>query len=210
MKNKFNIIVAIADDNAIGYGGDLLWHIHEDMVYFKQTTKYHPVLMGRKTWESLQVKPLPKRKNIILTQNKEKLKEDIGKILLEKRRKIAEKNSENAEKDNTIINNNLQTIDNKDLFSDIEIITNLEEVNNLPQYDNEVFVIGGGSIYREMLELCDRLYITRVYHSYAKADTFFPQIDLNEWSIESRSEKQTDEESNLQFQFFVLKRKDKK
>ena len=67
--NTFSIIAAVAQDNAIGKDGDLLWHIHQDMIFFKNTTKEHPVIMGRKTWESLQVRPLPKRENIVITSD---------------------------------------------------------------------------------------------------------------------------------------------
>ncbi len=207
MGNKFNIIVAIADNNAIGYKGDLLWHIHEDMIYFKQTTMNHPVLMGRKTWESLQVKPLPKRMNIILTRNKDGLTKDINKLFLEKKRIIEEKNSLINAKNTSLVDNNLPNIEDKNKFPNVEIISNLESLDTLPQYNNEVFIIGGGSIYEEFLSLCDRLYITRVFHAYPQADTFFPQLNMDEWNTESKSEKKTDKESNLQYQFFVLKRK---
>ena len=63
----FSIIVAIAENNAIGKDNDLLWHISEDLKYFKKITSGHTVIMGKNTWLSLPVKPLPKRKNIIIS-----------------------------------------------------------------------------------------------------------------------------------------------
>ena len=60
------LIVAIADNNAIGVKGDLPWHISEDLKYFKKKTKGHPVIMGRTTYFSLPRRPLPNRKNIVL------------------------------------------------------------------------------------------------------------------------------------------------
>ena len=60
------LIVAIADNNAIGVKGDLPWHISEDLKYFKRKTKGHPVIMGRTTYFSLPKRPLPNRKNIVL------------------------------------------------------------------------------------------------------------------------------------------------
>ena len=63
----FSIIVAIAENNAIGKDNDLLWHISEDLKYFKKITSEHTVIMGKNTWLSLPVKPLPKRKNIIIS-----------------------------------------------------------------------------------------------------------------------------------------------
>ncbi|MDD3668667.1 MAG: dihydrofolate reductase [Bacteroidales bacterium] len=65
-----NIIVAVAQNGAIGKDNQLLWHLSEDLKYFKQTTLGSPIIMGRKTWESLPFKPLPKRENIVISTNK--------------------------------------------------------------------------------------------------------------------------------------------
>jgi dihydrofolate reductase len=64
---KISIIVAVAENHAIGKNNKLLWHISEDMKRFKKITAGHSVIMGKKTYESLPVKPLPKRKNIVIT-----------------------------------------------------------------------------------------------------------------------------------------------
>jgi len=60
------LIVAIADDRAIGVKGDLPWHLSEDLRYFKKTTHGYPVIMGRTTYFSLPFRPLKGRKNIVL------------------------------------------------------------------------------------------------------------------------------------------------
>ena len=60
------LIVAIADDNAIGVKGQLPWHLPEDLKYFKEATKGYPVIMGRTTYFSLPFRPLKDRKNIVL------------------------------------------------------------------------------------------------------------------------------------------------
>lgn len=62
-----SIIVAAAQNNAIGRKGDIPWHISEDFKYFKRVTSGHPVIMGYMTWVSLPRKPLPKRENIIIS-----------------------------------------------------------------------------------------------------------------------------------------------
>ena len=64
-----SLIVAAAKNGAIGKDGKLLWHIPEDMRYFREVTQGKPVIMGRKTWESLpeRFKPLPGRKNIVIS-----------------------------------------------------------------------------------------------------------------------------------------------
>lgn len=64
-----SIIVAIAQNGTIGDKNSLLWHIKEDMRFFRTTTSGHAVIMGRKTFESLGSKPLPKRKNIVITRS---------------------------------------------------------------------------------------------------------------------------------------------
>lgn len=62
-----SLIVATAQNNAIGRNNELLWHISEDLKYFKSTTTGHPVIMGRKTYESIG-RPLPGRRNIVITR----------------------------------------------------------------------------------------------------------------------------------------------
>lgn len=64
-----SIIVAIAENGTIGDKNSLLWHIKEDMRFFRSTTSGHAVIMGRKTFESLGSKPLPKRTNIVITRS---------------------------------------------------------------------------------------------------------------------------------------------
>ncbi len=72
------IIVAVSDNNAIGVGGDMPWHISEDLKFFKRTTLGCPVIMGRTTFESLGSKPLPGRKNIVLSRQELRLPEGVS------------------------------------------------------------------------------------------------------------------------------------
>lgn len=65
------IISALAKNDIIGKDNSMPWHLGEDFKRFKKLTLGHPVLMGRKTFESLPIKPLPKRENIILTRDKD-------------------------------------------------------------------------------------------------------------------------------------------
>jgi len=69
MEKQISIIVAIAQNYAIGKNNQLLWHLSDDLKRFKQLTTGNTVIMGRKTFESLPVKPLPNRKNIVITDN---------------------------------------------------------------------------------------------------------------------------------------------
>lgn len=66
---NISIIVAIAQNNAIGKDNDLIWHISDDLKRFKSLTSGHTVIMGRNTWNSLPRRPLPKRRNIVLTHD---------------------------------------------------------------------------------------------------------------------------------------------
>ena len=67
-----SIIVAVSDNGVIGKDNQLIWHLPADLKYFKETTKGHPVVMGRKNYESIPEKyrPLPGRTNIIISRNK--------------------------------------------------------------------------------------------------------------------------------------------
>ncbi|WP_240904773.1 dihydrofolate reductase [Sphingobacterium sp. SGR-19] len=65
---KITLIVAAAENNAIGKNNQMLWHLPDDFKYFKQHTLDHSVVMGRKTYESIG-KPLPQRRNIVLTRD---------------------------------------------------------------------------------------------------------------------------------------------
>ena len=68
-------IVAVDENWGIGYNGDLLEHIPEDLKYFKQLTSGNTIVMGRKTWDSLPKKPLPNRFNIVITSQERHFEE---------------------------------------------------------------------------------------------------------------------------------------
>jgi dihydrofolate reductase len=162
-----NIIVAVASNGAIGKDGNLLWHISEDLKYFKKTTLNSTVVMGRKTWEALPFKPLKNRRNIILTKNED----------------FTEKNA--------------------------EIFHKIKEIIFLNKENENLFIIGGGAIYKEFLPYADKIYLTKVYKDF-DADTFFPTINEDDWKEVYKSERQKDEETQLEFQFFVLERNKRK
>ncbi len=132
-----SIIVAIAKNRAIGKENQLLWHISEDLKRFKRITMGCPVIMGRKTFESLG-RPLPGRKNIIITRNTSLC------------------------------------------YEDCECYGSIEEAIASCNDDKEVFIIGGGEIYKQTISIADKLYLTVVHHNY-DADTFFPEIDPMQW-----------------------------
>ena len=153
------IIVAIADNNAIGRDNQLLWNISEDRRFFKRTTLGCPVIMGRKTFESIG-RALPKRVNIVVSRCFNTGEEVAVAGSLADAFKVAEE-------------------------------TNLERC----------FVIGGGQIYAQALDMADRLIVTHVHTVIEEADTFFPVIDTDIWKVAQRSELFHDEETGYDFEF---------
>ncbi len=167
-----SLIVATAQNNAIGRNNELLWHISEDLKYFKSTTTSHPVIMGRKTYESIG-RPLPGRRNIVITR---------GTI-------------------------EAPQIKNPQTTS-FEVSNNLEEVISLAKNsENEFFVMGGGELYKQTFSCADRLYITKIYAEAEDADTFFPVVDEAEWRVVKESDRLTDEENGIEFQFVVYEKR---
>jgi dihydrofolate reductase len=160
-----SLIVAIAQNNAIGKDNDLLWHISEDLKYFKKTTNARTVLMGRKTWESLPFKPLKNRRNIVVSSQKD------------------------------------YQISGAELFSDTD-----KALEALKEEKDEVFCIGGASLYKALLPKADKLYITRVYKDF-EADVFFPEIDEQIWEIKRLSPMLYDEKEEVNFRFEVWEKK---
>ena len=158
-----NIIVAISDNYAIGRGGDMPWHIGEDLKYFKRITSGHTVIMGRRTWESIGCRPLPNRRNIVVS------------------RTMAA--AEGA-----------------------QVAASLQAALEMAAPDVEVFVMGGGQLYKEAMPLADRLYVTLVHTRVPDADTFFPFINPLKWELSEISETFTDSATGLRYEFAVYGR----
>ncbi|KKP59320.1 MAG: Dihydrofolate reductase [Candidatus Gottesmanbacteria bacterium GW2011_GWA1_34_13] len=153
-----SIIAAIGENRELGKNKQLLWHISEDLKHFKQITQNHPVIMGRTTFESIG-KPLPNRTNIIVTHNA-----NYQYIYSSNSALPNEKLSMNSSQPAKQVSNN-KTI----------IVHSLEEAINLgKQHDQqEIFIIGGGQIYKQAIKVTDKLYLT-IVHGNFDADTFFP------------------------------------
>lgn len=160
-----SLIVAAADNNGIGKDNKLLWHLPSDMKFFKNTTWAMPVIMGRKTFDSLK-KPLQGRLNIVITSQADWQFEGV-----------------------------VATTDLADA------ITKAGEMQT-----NEVFVIGGGRVYREALPMAGRIYLTSV-HTNPEADTFFPELDNSEWQLLSVRDVAKDEKNAYDHSFEIWERK---
>ena len=91
----------------------------------------------------------------------------------------------------------------------LEAISGIEEFLKLAQEapQEEFFIVGGGELYRTMLPYADKLYITHIEATVEDADTFFPQIEPEIWSLERCSQRYSDQENNLEFRFALYTRK---
>lgn len=126
---KLHLIAAHDDNLLIGSQGKLPWRLPEDLKHFKALTMGHPILMGRGVFEEIGEKPLPGRRNVVLSR---------------------------------------KTWDSVESYSQIDMA--LGALSDEPV----VFLIGGGQIYKEMINLCDKMYITEVHGSFS-GDVYFPE-----------------------------------
>lgn len=158
------IIVAVDRNNGIGYGNRLLVHLPGDLQRFKKITMGHSLIMGKKTWESLPVKPLKGRKNIVITDNE------------------------------------------LDCFNCAETARSIDHALQLCDKDKEIFIIGGGSVYRQFMPLADRLMVTHIDEEFI-SDTFFPEINSNEWYVSEKEDHITTEDGGVSFTYATYLRR---
>ena len=86
-------------------------------------------------------------------------------------------------------------------FKDAETFTSVEQALEKCQNDEEVFIIGGDSLYKQTVSIADRLCITHIEATADKADSFFPEIDLNIWKETSKERHEPDEKNKIAFCF---------
>jgi len=151
-------------NRVIGKGGKLPWNLPADMKYFKDKTLGKPIIMGRKTYESLG-KPLPNRKNIIITHDQDYKAE--GCI----------------------------------------VVHSAEEALKAAEGNEEVMIIGGSQIYKELLPKANRMYLTIVDADF-EGDAFFLEYDVKEWKETAYEEHERDAENQYNYTFLVFEKKD--
>lgn len=177
---KISIIVAIGKNREIGKKGKLLWYIPEDLKRFKKLTTGHIIIMGRKTFESIE-KPLSNRINIVVTHDIN-LFSDWARQRDFYHTRISPSESEGFLESEKIAfaSPNIKKINDK-----LYVCTSLEEAINTAKSlllntkylilnTDEIFIIGGGQIYQQAMPLADKLYLTIIDQSFPDADTFFP------------------------------------
>lgn len=159
----FSIIAAIGKNNELGKNNGLIFHIKEDMNFFRETTTGHQVVMGYNTWKSLPSK-LKNRHNIVISEKK--------------------------------------------ITGPDEVITDLNAFIAKNQTSKEeIFVIGGGMIYREFLPYAKNLYLTEVNATDSSATVFFPDFDHSDYQKEIIKKSS---ENNLSYTFVKYIKKEKK
>lgn len=158
------IVVAMGLNNEIGADNQLLWHLPKDLKHFKELTSEHPIIMGRKTYESIG-KPLPNRTNIVVSRKQDWFEEGI-----------------------------------------LIVGSVKEAVKFAKKIDEQVFIIGGGNIYEQTLDIADKLEVTLV-QTKAEADTFFPKISPKIWTKTEEVCHDKDENNEFDFCFQTYERK---
>lgn len=158
-----SFLLAMDKNRVIGKKNDMPWHLPADLSYFKKTTTGHPIVMGRKTHESIG-KALPGRRNIIVTRSLDYTAEGC------------------------------------------EVVHSVNEAIDLFHTDEEVFVIGGAELFDTFFPYADRLYITYIDESF-DGDTYFPEMNEDEWKRIFTKEGTRDEKNPYSFTFLVYERK---
>ena len=160
-----SLVVAASTNNVIGKDNRLLWHLPNDLKFFKNTTWAMPVVMGRKTFEAVG-KPLTGRTNIVLTRRKDWSAPGVT------------------------------------------VVRTMKEAYAVPTAIDakEMYVIGGGEIYREILPDADKVYLTRV-HVTLDGDTFFPELPESKWRMFSNLDFDADTRHAYPYSFQLWVRK---
>lgn len=153
-----SLIAAIGKNRELGKDNKLLWHLPEDLKRFKELTNGHPIIMGRKTFESIG-RILPNRLNIVITRDTDYkvdgavVVNSLDEALRESSKYYVARSKSQGEKNVPATNYKLRATD-----------------------ENEVFIIGGGQIFEQAMDMADKLYLTIVEREY-EADTYFPEYD---------------------------------
>ena len=161
-----SIIVATSLNHAIGKDNQLLWHLPADLKFFKTTTMGCPVVMGRKTFQSIG-RTLPGRKNVVITRDK------------------------NFNSDNQF---------------DILVVGSVDEALVKLHSEKEVFIIGGGEIYKQSMDSVDTIYLTLI-NTNIEADVYFPEIDKTKFDLVWEEKHVADEKNKFDYTFQKFDRK---
>ena len=189
-----SIIAAVAKNRAIGYKNKLIYWLPNDLKRFKALTTGHTIIMGRNTFLSLPKGALPNRRNIVLSSTMWK--------------EETEKRKENSPASESAPEGNLLPPSSFHFPQNIEVYPSLEAALAHCVPDEDIYIIGGASVYRQALPLADRLCLTEIDDTPAEADTFFPPYE-EEWQESLREDHPIDEKHAYRYAFVDYIRKQK-
>ncbi len=155
-------------NRVIGAGNKIPWHLPEDFKWFKKMTSGNVVIMGRKTFESLG-KPLPNRKNLVLTRRPQRLIKKHPEIFGEYHEWRGGQQLKRA------YQLHFTKLEGK-LTTDILVFKSLDKIDPV-EFPNDVFIAGGAQIYDQALPRCSDLFLTVVKRQIEGGDAFFPPFE---------------------------------
>ena len=159
--DNLSMIACVGKNLELGKNNDLIWHLPNDLKYFKSVTKGKTVIMGRRTFESLPG-ILPKRRNIVLQLPNE------------------------------------SKLDGVEIFNSIpDILENIKD-------EDEAFIIGGASIYRQFLPYAKKLYLTEVTIGCKEPDVYFPKFDKRKYK---KTIVGSNEDGGIKYNFVIYERR---
>lgn len=172
-----SIIAAVGNGLELGYQGDLIWRLPADLKRFREITSGHTILMGHKTFSSLP-KLLPGRRHVVLTRDVEALAKEA-----------TEKPFSGEDRP--------EVVATTELFDFVDKYKGVSE---------ELFIIGGGSIYKQLIPEADKLYLTEIKADFPEADVYFPTFDKSKFRREV-VKKGRDEQHDLAYTFAIYTRR---
>ena len=164
----FQAIAAMSLNRVIGAGNKIPWHLPEDFKWFKQKTSGHVVIMGRKTFESLG-KPLPNRKNLILSRHPRKLIREHPEIFGAYREWRGGRDLKRRKYQLRFT----RLVGGRN--EDIRIFSSLNLLDP-EEFEDQIFICGGAQIYEQALPRCSDLFLTLVKRE-VEGDAFFPPFE---------------------------------
>ena len=169
----FKAIAAMSLNRVIGADGKIPWHLPEDFKWFKKTTMGNVIVMGRKTFEGLG-KPLPNRKNLVLTRHPQRLIKSHPEIFGQYHE------WRGGIQVGGILKKPYQfefyfTKADKNVSTEILIFNSVEKLNP-DDFQTDMFICGGAQIYEQILPRCSDLYLTLVKRE-VEGDVFFPPFE---------------------------------
>ena len=157
----FSIIAAVGKNNELGKDNKLIWHLPNDLKFFKEKTMNKKIIMGSNTFKSLP-RLLPHREHIVLSSK-------------------------------------------NDYPNEVKVFHNINDlINEYKNLKEEIFIIGGSSLYKEFIDIVGRMYLTEIDAECKSADVYFPLFNKNNWDKEMLA---SNMDNGISYKHVLYKRK---